>query len=117
MSMLFRVRDPRGITITCSEGTWTKHICAHHPDTKAWEAYVRQTIREPDFICADTTNPDVETYYLYDVLPGKYRRIYLKVVVEFSTRRGQRIGRVLTAFPAKNMKTGEDLLWTGKRDV
>lgn len=117
MLILFKVRDPGDITVTCSEETWTRHICAHQPDMKAWEAYARQTIQEPDFICADATHPDVETYYLYDILPGKYRRIYLKVVVEFGTRRGQKIGRVLTAFPAKNMKTGEDLLWTGKRNV
>ena len=59
-----------------------------------WGEYARQTVEDPDAVVLDARYPNRESCYRAAILPGKYQRFYLKVVVQLE---GQN-GHVVTAF-------------------
>ena len=107
MSLLFEVKDPRGMTVFCEEEQYYNHICGNHAEMEGCEEDIKLAIQEPEngFIYQDQKRPD---RYIYYKLDGS-RRFYTKVVVEFQSD----TGRVITAFrpDRTKLKSGEMLIW------
>ena len=109
--MAFEAVDPRQRRITCRDGDWAQHVVAHHPETAGWQCHAQQTIEDPDTILQDRDFPDRQIYYRIGMLPGKYARFDLKVVVKFEGPNGV----LLTAYPVKKWKQEGDIVWIAKR--
>ena len=106
MPNIIKITDPRGKTVVCSEDTWNRHIVKHHPEMKNRMGDVVNAISDPDFICEDINDEDTDIYIAFITLKTT-NDLYLRVIVKFD----RNFGRVLSAFPAANGKTGETIIW------
>jgi hypothetical protein len=105
MGEVFKVKDPRAYTVSCTEDCWNYHILAKRPWMAGWEDQVIAAISNPDplFIFQDRDFPDRNIYYRRQ--SGRPR--YLKVVVHFEGE----TGTVITAHPTDSPKPGEVWIW------
>ena len=94
MAVLFKVIDPRGKSVLCTEEYWKKHIIGARYWMEGWQDKVSATIEFPGAIFQDADYSNRECYYQID----KNRRKYMKVVVSFGN---DDQGMVITAFPSK----------------
>lgn len=106
MPEIFRVIDPRGNTIVCTDKVWSEHILANRPWMKGWEKKIIAVLTNP-FAIYDDGNAQV--YYKRHTNPSYY---YIKVVVKFNGKSGN----VITAYPCDHGKSGEKLIWPGSSD-
>jgi hypothetical protein len=106
----FRVVDPRGWTITCTQEQWQAHVVARHPIMAGREGEARACIEHPnEGIFQDARRVSRQVYYrLRD--DG---RLYTKVVIEIV---GDKQARVVTAFPTSAGKKGETQIWPESSD-
>jgi hypothetical protein len=109
---VFRCQDKDGITVVCSKDTWDGHIVAEHLEMKGCEAIVQATIERPFKVYQDKTHLRRRVLYRPFVLPKPFQTQYLRVIVEYRTRRfrNQR-GYVVTAFACTDLRQGDVLLW------
>lgn len=97
--------------ITCTEGSWTVHVLAHHPEMSGHEADATLVLQEPDIITQDVDYADRRC--LYRLIPGiSTWAPYLKVVIKLPSRLSlRREAYVITAYPVSAVKTKEAILW------
>ena len=103
MAEKFKVTDPRGREITCSDECWDGHVVKAKPRMAHQEGTVKGALEEPDGIAQDVDFRDRQCYY--KLLPHK--KCYMKVVVELENDHG----KVITAFLADSPKRGEKFIW------
>lgn len=106
-SEVFRCVDPWGREIVLMASIWEEHIVPDHAPLFGNEASVRLALTSPDLVMHDAVHPDRESFYRWAVLPSPYEHCSLKVCVEFRRATDPRGGRVVTAFPTKRIKPGE----------
>jgi len=117
MGMLFSVTDPRGIIVTCDQSRWNRHICRTHPEVRDWKTLVQEAIQKPRFISASKIRRDTEVYYLDDILPDKYSKCWLRVLVRFQGRGQKRKGCVATAHAVRRLDKEEKAIWLRKESL
>lgn len=105
MGEKFRVVDPRGILVTCSEDRWESHVIVDRPwmDDPSWVRRVCRAIEHPTFICTDADFVNRETYYQKNTV----NRNFVKVVVQCESG----IRNVVTAFVTDGTKKREKHIW------
>jgi hypothetical protein len=104
MTILFKVIDPRGNTITCSNEQWQYHVIQNKPFMQPYLAEVKSTLQNPDFICQDAEHQKRQCYYARKIRA----KLYIKVIVDFKTDKD---AELITAFLADNGKKGEIVIW------
>ena len=104
--------DRWGRTIVLSDEAWS-HILAEHAEMVGQESAVDMTVAAPERVMTDVDVPHRLSFYRTGVLPGRYRRWFLKVCAHFSPPddAGNIIGEIVTAYPTPNLKRGETQLW------
>ena len=104
-TVFFEATDPRGRTITCTEGCWYGHILADRSWMSKYKDEVIAAIEKPDYgVFQDAQYPDRQVYYRRQGTKARY----VKVVVDFSNEES---GKVVTAFFTDSMKSGEKWIW------
>lgn len=89
------------------------HILPNHAELGGNEDAVAITLRSLDVIARDAERDSRESYYRVGALGGHYAGLFLKVSVQFVTpdENGAIQGTVITAYPTRRIKQGEDMLW------
>lgn len=85
---------------------WQGHILATHPEMQPYLAEIEDTIAHPHCVSESENDPDAKLFCRRSAVQGKYRNLYLKVVVSYATQPAV----VKTTFFTTNM-TGGKLLW------
>jgi hypothetical protein len=106
MSVHFKVTDPRGRIVTCTDEIWNWHICNRPADMEGSEEAVKVAIQKPQhgliYRDVDEANRDI----FYHLPSGK--KHYIKVIVKYDARlRGQ----VISAFRTSAPRSGELIIW------
>ena len=104
-ALLFKIEDPRGRTVICTERCWYEHVLARRSWMTGWENEVIETIQNPSYGIYQDPHFDNRCIY-YRRQTSKAR--YLKVVVEVHEHNPD---RVITAFVTDSMKRGEAWIW------
>lgn len=102
----FQVTDVFGEIVCLSDTRWQGHILAAHPEMKPYVAEVEDTIAHPHCVYESENDPDAKLFYRRGAVQGKYRNLYLKVVVSYATQPAV----LKTAFFTTSL-TGGKLLW------
>lgn len=113
-SPLVACQDPAGRLVALTIARWVGHILPRHPELAEQQDAVLSTIEEPDEIRHDIEHRNRECYYRLGVLPDPFRRLYLKVCVEFGSEDAfgrDAIAVVVTTFPVRRPKQGEVIKW------
>lgn len=98
--------------IVLPESTWRNKILLRHPEMVDNEDAIGLALVDPDEVRFDRDHADREVYYRRGALPPPNTRDYLKVVVEFeATATGERLGRIVTAYPTDAIKRRERPKW------
>ncbi|OIN97091.1 hypothetical protein AUJ66_04440 [Candidatus Desantisbacteria bacterium CG1_02_38_46] len=103
---MFKVKDPRGITVSLSRVCWNNHIIPEHPIMKHFHKEIKQTLEDPDCIFQSKISKTSHLYFRGHT-HFKYGHFYLLVVVEIKVHHGY----VKTSFPVYNLSKGGELLW------
>lgn len=103
---LIQVTDVFGEGVTLSDGRWQGHILAAHPEMQPYLAQIEEAIRNPTCVYSSENDPNSRLFYRRGAALGKYKNLYLKVVVSYSSLPAT----VRTAFFTTSL-TGGDLLW------
>lgn len=112
MALQFTCLDYEGVRISCDADVWRAHILQEHPEIDEHAAVVQQAIREPLLVYQDRDYPDRKLFYLTFPSPPSARRRHVRVVVEYHQEQDGAIrGLVVTAFPSRNVRAGDRLLW------
>ena len=106
MPDLFQVTDVFGDTVCLPDRRWYGHILLIHPEIRPFLNELETTIQRPDCVYSSESDADVKLFYKRGIGQGKYRNLYLKVVVSYRTQPAI----VKTAF-FTNALTGGSLLW------
>lgn len=105
MKRRFRVTDPRGIIIHCTNETWEEHVLVNHPDMTGKENEVIEALRNPFMIFADAEKPkERNIYYLLRTSMVKYIRVVVRLI-------GEKSGEMVTAYQADSGKENEKMIW------
>jgi len=112
--LLFEIVEPRDYTIRLYKDRWEEHIIspAHHPEMASYLSEVREVIENPDYIQQSNTSDDTELYYKLGAAKGKYKHLYVVVVVRFPRRDH---GYVRTAYLMPSPRKGGDIVWIKPR--
>lgn len=112
-SEILRCVDRWGRPIVLNTATWTLHILPDREPLLGNEATVRRTLVDSHFVQHDATHDDRENFCRFGTLPAPFDHPYLKVCVEFAEPdvRGNTTGRVVTAFPTREIKPTEQRKW------
>jgi len=104
---IWQTVDRDGRTVTLTEADWA-HILDEHREMVGRDPDIHRTVERPNFVTRDATHAHGENSYLR-VAPGP---LYLKVVVRYRPvpPQGTWAGRIITAYPTKQVK-GEQHLW------
>ena len=110
---MLRCRDRWGREIVLPDYTWHNDILANHGELVGHLDAVDRTVRRPHRVTYDKDYSDREVSYRRGVLPAPYDRDYLKVVVEFRQSATVDLprGRIVTAYTAERIKSGERSRW------
>ena len=113
MAPHFTCLDYEGVPVSCDTEVWHAHILREHPELAEHVETVQQALRAPMLVYQDRDYPTRKLFYLtFPLLPSTRRR-HVKVVVEYHQEQdGTVSGRVITAFPSRNVREGDRLLWT-----
>lgn len=112
MADYFTCLDYEGISVSCDEEVWRTHILREHPELMDHVETVQRALREPLLVYQDRNYPDRKLFYLTSLLPPLARRRHVRVVVEYHQEQDGTIGgRIVTAFPSRNVREGDRLLW------
>lgn len=103
--MIWTARDRRGRSVVLLADVWV-HVLDQHGDMFGLELAVRQVVERPDFVNRDGRFPERECAYRGNVEGG-----WIKVVIAYSERDGQRGGRVVTAYRTRRVPSKESPLW------
>ncbi len=103
---LFSVRDVFGDTVCLSDARWQRHILATHPEVGPYLLQLETALTEPDCVYSSSSDPDAKLFYRRGITQGRYRNLYLKVVVSYASSPAS----VKTAFFSAGL-TGGKLLW------
>lgn len=81
MSYALEVVDHFGRTVRLDHSNWEKHK-SRHPEAVAYHDQLALAVSDPDLVVED---PVTGAYHFYrlGLTSGKYRRHYLKVVVDY----------------------------------
>jgi hypothetical protein len=113
---VLRVEDRWRRSIGLPEENWTGKILLDHGELEGNEESVEVTLADPDLVTFDRDHADREVFYRRRALPPPDDGAYLKVCVAFrTTARGDRVGRVVTAYATDGVKPGEQTKWTRAR--
>jgi hypothetical protein len=109
---IFRCLDRDNVTIICTEDTWENHILAEHPEMRGCEVHVRTAIEKPYQVFQDGRHPNVRIIYKPFILPKPFSLYYLRVAIKYRKRVFDKLrGYVASAFPCKNKRKGDILIW------
>ena len=105
--------DPFSRVVVARRDWWIAHVLDRHPEVDGHEGAVQRTIEWPDVVTRDAEYPNGVNYYRMDALPG-YAGKYLKVAVGYDPDNSVgvvAVGEVVTAYPTRRVKKGEQHLW------
>ncbi|MFQ6040475.1 MAG: hypothetical protein ACE5PV_06425 [Candidatus Poribacteria bacterium] len=104
--ILFQAVDIFGNLIELTEERWKTHILTGHYEVELYIEQIKETIKSPDCIFESRYEPDTRLFYKRGITQGKYRNLYMKVVVSYS----ETPAFIKTAFFTPQL-TGGKLLW------
>ena len=112
MAVHFECLDYEGVPVSCDADVWRMHVLQEHPELEEHASVVQQAIRKPLLVYQDRDYPNRKLFYLTFSLSLSSRRRHAKVVVEYHREQDGTVkGRVITAFPSRNVRRGDRLLW------
>jgi len=106
---LFQIQDVFGNDVCLPNARWHEHILVIHPEVQPFLAEIEDSIRNPHCVYASRSDTHAKLFYKRGITQGKYRNLYIKVVVSYEMRPAI----VKTAFFTASL-TGEILLWIQK---
>lgn len=110
MPNLFRVTDVFGDEVCLSDERWSRHILGGHPEVAPYLSEIAETLQRPQVVCASTSDPDAKEFFRLGLAQGRYRRLYLKVIVSYAADPAQ----VKTAYFTSGL-SGGTILWITMR--
>ena len=108
-SNLFQTQDVFGNNVCLPNARWREHILVIHPEVQPFLNKIEYTIRNPHCVYTSRSDRYAKLFYKRGITQGKYRDLYIKVVVSYETHPAI----VKTAFFTASL-TGEILLWIQK---
>ncbi len=100
------VTDVFGDSVSLPVSRWQTHILATHPELKMHLDDIAKAIGEPHCVYESETDTAAKLFFRRGAVQGKYRNLYLKVVVSYATKPAI----VKTAFFTNTLQGGK-LLW------
>ena len=111
MPIHFSCTDRDGRPVSCRESVWFDHILAEHPEMEHSEREVICALNSPLEVRRDPGRPDRRLCYgITARVPGPMPLAYLRVVVQYRSRRSSVRGFIITAFPCDEIRQGDELL-------
>src|ERR1043166_3544702 len=77
--------DVFGDAVQLSTARWEQHILATHPEVKQFLNHFKETLSEPHCVYRSGTDPDSKLFYRRGFDQGKYKNLYLKIVVSYKS--------------------------------
>ena len=108
-SNLFKIQDILGNDVCLPDVRWHDHILVIHPEVQPFLTEIKDAIRNPHCVYTSPNDPHARLFYKRGITQGKYRNLYIKVVVSYETCPAI----VKTAFFTASL-TGDILLWIQK---
>ena len=107
------VLDYDGTPVRLCRERWYNHILAKRPWMASYLPEIQIVITAPKLSKRIITNerfPDCLDYYMFGLGRGKASRLYLKVVIQFYEKEGQKRGWIRTAFFVSELSRKGDLI-------
>ena len=104
--ILFQAVDIFGNLVELTEERWETHILTGHYEVEPYIEQIKETIESPDCIFESRYEYDTKLFYKRGITQGKYKNLYMKVVVSYS----ETPAFIITAFFTLQL-TGGKLLW------
>ena len=105
--------DPYSRVVVIRRDWWVTHVLDRHPELDGHAEPVQRTIEQPDVVTRDAIYPNGTNFYRMDALPSHAGK-YLKAVVGDDPNSFVGVvfvGEVVTAYPTRRVKRGEQQLW------
>ncbi len=108
MDSKFQETDYKGRVVTCTKSQWNTHIASGHPIMAGNVGAVKDTIKNPDIVYQSSQNSEREVYFKSSSFSTYGKTLMTKVIVEYTDdqKGNDIIGKVVTAFPTKEVKGG-----------
>ena len=113
MAELMRCDDRWSRSIVLTDDSWFNHILIDHDILDGYGHLIEETLVDPDVVTYDRHHSNGENYYRVVSFPPPENESYLKVCVRFEQNHtsGERVGIVVTAYPAFRIKRSEKVKW------
>lgn len=107
MADVIKVKDPRGVIVTCDSNQWYNHVCTEPHLIMVDNAnVVEKTIVDPCIVFKSSTGfSNRSVYFRENNSEATYNQRYTKLIVEHDTDDYYR-ATLVTAFPHDKVKGG-----------
>lgn len=108
MAAHFTCTDCFGFHIVCDATVWFGHILASRPTMAGHEQEVIRALTDPTEVYIDRHHPDRRLFYaVTNKAPTALGIGYIRVVVQYQSRRNKVRGYVITAFTSQRIRQGD----------
>ena len=110
MEWIFETKDREGVIVRMSKDTYERHLPIH-PEIADYIEEAELTVQDPELIIRDDDN--CYHHYRLGLGRGKYKKCYVRVLVNYRHRRRKKEGIVSSYWLSRTVGEGE-VIWMKK---